>query len=235
MVKFCDDASALNAKVVGREDSVKREVNLLTREYTGEVTYIKKSMWKLKSRRFVSVYCGRICIGVIMMNILKDGSWNLANAVVDKRARGKGLGKLVAQAALRSAFTVGAKKMYLGAELNEVENSDGTTREETPKESGAFRFWNKLHFKRIGMKEYRKVMRDKDLYGVVPMKMTIRSKAVFDLPHLEDTIQEIFPKLKEISRDIDGKERVPMLRMCTSEIGDVKIMENQGARSFVFH
>jgi GNAT superfamily N-acetyltransferase len=235
MVKFCEEASMLDPKIVGREESVKREVNLLIKEYDGEKTYIKKNMWKLGSRRFVSVYCGRICVGVIMMNILKDGSWQIANAVVDKRARGKGLGKLVAQVALRSAFTVGAKRVYLGAELNQVENGDGTTREQKPKESGAFRFWSNLRFRRIGMKEYSKVMRQRGLYGVIPMKMTIRSKAVYDLPHLEETLQELFPKLNEISEEIDGKSRIPMLRLCTSEIGDVKVTENKGSQKFIFH
>merc|ERR1711964_79025 len=215
-------------------ESVKREVNLLIKEYDGEKTYIKSNMWRLKSRKFVSIYCGRICVGVIMMNTLKKGTWNIANAVIDKRARRMGLGKLLANVALRSAFTTGCEKMYLGAELTEVENKEGDWVPQKPSQSGAVKFWKNLKFRQIPKKEYNRLMKAQ-LEAVVPMRMTARSPAVKELPHLEDTIQKLFPRLKEVSKSIDGKERVPMLRMCTSELGDVKITENRGKNAFIFH
>ena len=43
----------------------------------------------------------------------------LANAVVDKRARSRGLGRQMAQICMRAAFTTDCHAMYLGAELTE--------------------------------------------------------------------------------------------------------------------
>lgn len=240
MVKFCPNVSPLDPKEVGRISSVKREVNLLLKEYDGEKTIIKKKMWTLKRRMFVSVYCGRICVGVVMMhNLKKKGCWNIANAVIDKRARRKGLGKFLAKAAMRIAFTTNCKKMYLGAEL--LEYDDPVTGEEKiqrPKESGACRFWKSLGYRQVTMKEYEKVLKEKDLYGMVPMRMCSTSRHAKSLPHLEDTIKGLFPKLHEISMDIDGSEREPMLRICTQETGDVKLKENSESRSkydTIFH
>jgi GNAT superfamily N-acetyltransferase len=241
MVKFCENVSPLNSKEVGRKDSVKREVSLLLREYDGEKTIIKKKMWTLKEGTFVSVYCGRICVGVIMMNTLKfkrKNCYHISNAVVDKRARSRGLGRQMAQICMRAAFTTDCHAMYLGAELTESDCPEtGETIIQKPSESGAVRFWKKLKFRRISMREYEKFLKDKDLYGMVPMKMTHRSKAVKALPHLEEVMEELFPKLREISREFDGKEREPMLRICTSEIGDVKIRETDEEKplEFIFH
>lgn len=241
MVKFCENAAPLNAKKVGRVDSVKREVSLLLREYDGEKTTIKKKMWTLKDRTFVSVYCGRICVGVIMMNTLKHKRkkcYHISNAVVDKRARRKGLGRQMAHICMRAAFTTDCEAMYLGAELTESDCPvTGKTIIQKPSESGAVKFWKRLNFRRISMKEYEKLLKEKDLYGMVPMKMTARSKGVRDLPHMEDVMQELFPKLREISRSMDGKEREPMLRICTSQLGDVKIRDNEESEfpEMVFH
>jgi len=226
---------------VGRKDSVKREVSLLLREYDGEKTIIKKKMWTLKDRTFVSVYCGRICVGVIMMNTLKfkrKNCYHISNAVVDKRARSRGLGRQMAQICMRAAFTTDCHAMYLGAELTESDCPEtGETIIQKPNESGAVKFWKRMKFRRISMKEYEKFLKEKDLYGMVPMKMSCRSRAVKGLPHMEDVMQELFPRLREISRSIDGKEREPMLRICTSQLGDVKIKENDEAEApnFVFH
>lgn len=226
-------------KKLEEKKSVKREVNLLLREYDGEKTTIKKKMWTLKDRTFVSVYAGRICLGVIMMHTLKHKRkfcYHISNAVVDKRARRRGLGRLMAHIAMRAAFTTDCDAMYLGAEL--VEHDDpitGETITETPKQSGAVKFWKRMRFRRIPMREYEKLLKEKDLYGMVPMKMTARSEAVKDLPHMETSMEELFPNLKEISMNIDGKEREPMLRICTAELGDVKITETSENRKFIFH
>jgi len=239
MVKFCDNASRLNPKEVGRKDSVKREVSLLLREYDGEKTTIKKKMWTLKDRTFVSAYCGRICVGVIMMNTLKHkrkNCYHISNAVVDKRARSRGLGRQLAHICMRAAFTTDCHTMYLGAELTESDcPKTGKTIIQKPKESGAVKFWQRLKFRRISMKDYEKVLKEKDLYGMVPMKLTARSKAVKELPHMEEVMEELFPKLKEVSRSIDGKEREPMLRICTSTLGDIKIKNTEEGAKFIFH
>jgi GNAT superfamily N-acetyltransferase len=241
MVKFCENASLLNAKEVGRKHSVKREVSLLLREYDGEKTNIKKKMWTLKDRTFVSIYCGRICVGVIMMNTLnykRKNCYHISNAVVDKRARSRGLGRQMAQICMRAAFTTDCHAMYLGAELSESDCPEtGETIIQKPNESGAVKFWKRLKFRRIPMKEYEKILKEKELYGMVPMKMSCRSRAVKDLPHMEEVMKELFPRLREISRSFDGKEREPMLRICTSLLGDVKIRNNNKdeAPEFLFH
>jgi len=241
MVKFCENASLLNAKEVGRKHSVKREVGLLLREYDGEKTNIKKKMWTLKDRTFVSIYCGRICVGVIMMNTLnykRKRCYHISNAVVDKRARSRGLGRQMAQICMRAAFTTDCHAMYLGAELSESDCPEtGETIIQKPNESGAVKFWKRLKFRRIPMKEYEKILKEKELYGMVPMKISCRSRAVKDLPHMEEVMKELFPRLREISRSFDGKEREPMLRICTSLLGDVKIRNNNKdeAPEFLFH
>merc|ERR1711964_244744 len=130
----------------------------------------------------------------------------------------------MAHIAMRAAFTTDCDTMYLGAEL--VEHDDPVTGEtitETPKQSGAVKFWNRLRFRRIPMKEYEKVLKEKELYGMVPMKMSKRSDAVKKLPHMENVIDELFPNLQDISKAIDGKKRTPLLRICTPALGDVKI------------
>jgi hypothetical protein len=128
--------------------------------------------------------------------------------------------------------------MYLGAELTERDcPKTGETIIQKPKDSGAVKFWKRLKFRRIPMKEYEKLLKEKELYGMVPMKMTFRSKAVKEIPHMEDLMAELFPKLREISQTIDGKDREPMLRICTSTLGDVKIRDNEESEApeFVFH
>ena len=50
MVKFSKDVSNLNYKIVGRKNSVKREVKLLLGEWDEEKTHIKKKMWNIKNR-----------------------------------------------------------------------------------------------------------------------------------------------------------------------------------------
>ena len=49
-----------------------------------------------------------------------------------------------------------------------------------------------MKFRRISMKEYEKFLKEKDLYGMVPMKMSCRSRAVKGLPHMEDVMQGKF-------------------------------------------
>eukprot|EP00494_Astrolonche_serrata_P023213 UN23471 len=230
MVKFCGDMSALNGNICIK-GSVSREVALLTKEFDGEKTLIKKYMWKLKGRSFVSLYCGRICVGTIMLNILNDEKWELVNAVVDKRARRRGLGKLLAQCAMHLAFNNNCKELVLGAELLEIQ--DPVTKKfnyQDPKDSGAARFWkNKMKFKQISLKEYNKILKD-DLEGIVPMKMTKNMKAVRELPGLEDLIAAAFPKLNKISKAMDGKKRAAMIRLCSPKMGDVKIVQTRGQR-----
>merc|ERR1711959_266750 len=97
---------------------------------------------------------------------------------------------------------------------------------EKPEASGAFRFWKRLKFRKVNFKEYDRVMREK-LEGVVPMKMTSSNPAAKCLPHLEELIKDLFPRLRQISLEFDGKERVPMLRVCSPEEGDLKIYQNK--------
>jgi len=176
-----------------------------------------------------------------MMNTLRykrKNCYHISNAVVDKRARSRGLGRQMANVCLRAAFTTDCHSMYLGAELVESDCPEtGRTIIQKPSESGAVKFWKRMKFRRISMREYESFLKEKNLYGMVPMKMTFRSKAVKALPHMEEVMKELFPKLREISRSIDGKEREPMLRICTSELGDVKIRDNEESESpeFIFH
>jgi len=247
MVKFCEEFVALDPSIVGRVDSVRREVNLLTRTYDGEKTFIKKNMHTLKTRTFVSAYCGRICIGTIMLNQLpgrlsrKKGRWHIANAVVDKRARRCGLGKNMADIALRSAFINGCREVYLGAALEEEDDSDPyNIIYQMPKESGAYRFWKRLNFKPVPMKRYNELLRERGLEGVYPMKMSKRMQAAKNIPQLETSLAHIFPALRRISKNLDGKDRVPTVRICTPMLGDIKITETtQDAKNkehrIVFH
>ena len=69
-------------------------------------------MWKLSTRTFVSIYVGRICIGAVMMRIMNKRTklrWEICNAVVDEDVRGCGLGKILAELAVRMAWNDGAK------------------------------------------------------------------------------------------------------------------------------
>jgi hypothetical protein len=45
------------------------------------------------------------------------------------------------------------------------------------------------------MKEYEKILKEKELYGMVPMKMSCRSRAVKDLPHMEEVMKGKFQQL----------------------------------------
>merc|ERR550514_2055950 len=139
MTKICERCEKLNPKKVGRVASVKREVRLLTYEWWDEKTDIRRGMWSLKRRTFVSLYCGRICVGTLMMRILNQRTkkrWEICNAVVDEDARGFGVGKLLCELSLRMAFNCGAQEIYLGAELNEKRNHNGKIiGYETPQES----------------------------------------------------------------------------------------------------
>merc|ERR1719487_1874762 len=122
--------------------------------YGGEKTNIKQAMHSLCNRRFVSVYIGRMCIGVVMMEECHGGEWYIANAVVDSRARSKGLGKYMALAAMRLAFQH-TKKLSLGAELEEITDPETGEKDFVPREkSGAYRFWKRLQFRNVNQKEY---------------------------------------------------------------------------------
>jgi GNAT superfamily N-acetyltransferase len=227
MVKFCKQFVQLDPQIVGRKKSVNREVKLLCKEYDGELTEIKSKMWPLHSRTFVSLYSGRICVAALVMNKKKRGDiWHVGHAVVDKRARRKGLGKFIANCAMRVAFAHGCKQLYLGAELIEV-NDDKIHDIEysNPNETPAVLFWRKMRFKKCPHKEYNKVFRG-DYEGLYPMKMTRRTRAVKELPEFEDIVDELFPQLEKVSKQLDGKKRTPMVRLCTPEMGDIKIYKN---------
>ena len=126
MSRFSNTMTPMNAKKVGRIKSVEKEVlkpsfheivnvfevRLLTYEWWCEKTDIRNSMWKLSTRTFVSIYVGRICIGAVMMRIMNKRTklrWEICNAVVDEDVRGCGLGKILAELAVRMAWNDGAK------------------------------------------------------------------------------------------------------------------------------
>jgi len=151
------------------------------------------------------------------------------NAVIDKRCRGQGIGRMLAQCAMKLAFENGCKALYLGAELQEFDDKDPLTGERVfqhPKESGAYRFWKRLKFKRISEDEYNNLMED-DLEGFVPMKMTNRMKSCRDIPELCALVQKLLEKLNVISLHIDRKEREPCVRLCAPGFGDAKVTEKR--------
>jgi GNAT superfamily N-acetyltransferase len=228
MVKFCDKLNLLDPTEVGRKDSVRREVKLLCKEFDGELSYVKKTMWSLKSRAFVSFYCGRICVATLMMENFRKRLkvWSIANAVVDKRARRKGLGRYLAWSAINLALAKGANSIYLGAQLDELDDTDeDEIMYEKPKNSATVKFWKKLNFKKVPQKEYNRMFMG-DYEGIYPMKMTKGMRSAKEIPSLAEILKDVFPRLRDISKRMDGKNRVPMLRLCCPDIGDVKIKQN---------
>jgi len=217
MVKFSKDVSNLNHKIVGRKDSVKREVKLLLGEWGTEKTHIKKSMWNIKSRTFVSVYSGRVCIGTIFFCVIDEDRtiWELSHAIVRKKSRGCGLGRKLATAAISFIFQNGCKKLYLAAEcLAKDETKNGKSVYQDENESQAFKFWKSLGFKKIAIEEYDQIYQEKenqsyDWEGMIPMKLTKRSKIVKEMPQFEITLDSLFSKLKKIT-----KKKTPMIRLC---------------------
>merc|ERR1711939_209930 len=165
-------------------------------------------MHKLSTRTFVSAYVGRICVGVLMLNKFpkRGGKWEIANAVVDPRARKMGLGKHLATLSMQLAFREGCKELILGAELLESQHPEtGKKIFQKKKDSGAYLFWrHKMGFKQMPMQDYHHIHGEK-LVGVVPMKMTPRMRAAREAPQMDDIILHLLPLLKNVSRKIDGK------------------------------
>jgi len=225
MVKFCEGLEILNPKKVGRKTAVKREVKLLTYEWWYEKSKIRKEFWSLKERTFVSIYSGRICIGVILFRRLnkKKGIWVLSNAVIHDDIQGCGLGSKLTQCALRFAFANGCRTLYLEAACAQKKHRDGTITYAKPQNSGAFRFWSKMKFRRITWREYNKIFKNKkgsEFSGICPMKTTWRSRAATELPPMEDIIDNIFKSIrllgKKIKSPAEGR-RHPLLRLCTEK------------------
>lgn len=230
MVKFSDSVDKLNYKVVGRKKSVSREVSLLTHEWWFEKSYIRKKMWTIKDRTFVSVYCGRVCIGTVFFVIMNKSKqiWELSNAVVLPGARGHGIGKHLAELAVKFVFNNGCKELYLGAECVEISKSKGRRLKpgeirkfQKVKDSRAFKFWSRLNFKRVSKNAYsrasRKLTKSKKFTweGFVPMKMTHGSRAQKGLPDIEKSLDSLFAKLPTISKKVyKPRKRVPMVRLC---------------------
>lgn len=240
MTKFCKNCEKLNPSRVGRVASVKHEVKLLTWEWWDEKTDIRQTMWRLHSRTFVSVYTGRICVGTMMLRILNKRTkkrWEICNAVVDEDVRGFGLGKLLCELAIRMAFNNGAEELYLGAELNERRDAKGKlVGYEKPNESGAAKFWKRQGFQRIPQKQYDRVMRMAlDEESMVPMRLTKRMRAAKKIRSAKDIINELLPLLSKVSRHSDGVKRVPLVRLVSPDMGDIKIVKRNKNIETVAH
>jgi len=239
MSKFSNTMTPINAKKVGRVKSVEKEVRLLTFEWWDEKTDIRNSMWRLSTRTFVSIYIGRICIGAVMMRILNKRTklrWEICNAVVDEDVRGGGLGKLLAELAIRMAWNDGAKEIYLGAELEESRDEYGKKVFETVQQSGAARFWGRMGFKRIPLKDYNRVIKMAlEEKSCCAMKMTKRSRAGRQVRSAGQVIKELIARLENVGEEYDETSRAPLIRLCTPSLGDVKITKKEDGVKFVTH
>merc|ERR1712167_251623 len=112
-------------------------------------------------------------------------------------------------AGIRAAFAAGCEKLYLGAELAPV--YDPETDEwvdETEEQSGAVAFWKAMKF---------------------------RSNVLKEIADMDELTKALFTRLRMVSLNLDGKSRVPMVRVCMPELGDVKYYQENAKPKMVKH
>jgi len=235
-INFHKDLHKLNVQKVGRKRSVKKEEKLLTFEWWFDKTSIRKEIWCVKNRTFVSIFAGRLCIGAVLFRRLNKRKqiWELSNAIITDQLQRCGIGSCLAKCSIQFAFNNGCKTLYLTAELLGKKQRDGSIRYEKQLDSRALKFWTKMQFKRVSNNEYCRALRcgskDQEFVGCVPMKMTRLSRAAKSLPSMEDLIDELFVLIKEHSPKLQPKKafcekiaaknkfRKPMVRLCAEKL-----------------
>jgi len=200
------------------EKKIRNEIRFLTKEFDGDLTYIKKLSNCKGGRLIISVYAGNTLVATALLKKRKLNRWEFAFMVVHNKARSCGLGSKMARLAMRMCFDTGCKALYITAER--VEDDDGNALLE--KDSPVARYWKRLGFRRTTFADFEDTVEDDDL-DIVPLKMGSRSKHVRDLPSVADGIETVLKITKTIGkkRKLTKKSDVT-LRIISPWLGEYK-------------
>jgi len=196
-----EEGGHLNKKVAN-------EIRFLTKEFDGDLTYIKRLSNSKGGRVIISAYAGNTLIACALLKKRKDSKWEFAFMVVHKKARSCGLGSKIARMAMRMMFDTQAKAIYCMAERMEGTCTEqfkgkftgrGENRFILEGESPVVNYWKRLGFRRTTFADFEDTVEDDDL-DIVPLKMGARSKHVKALPTVAECIQQIIKVTKSIGK-----------------------------------
>merc|ERR1711964_394390 len=144
--------SVIGSLVEGGIDDkrIRNEIRFLTKEFNGDLTYIKKLSNCKGGRLIISVYAGNTLAATALLKKRKLARWEFAFMVVHNKARSCGLGSKMARLAMRMCFDTGCKALYITAER--VEDDDGVALLE--KLSPVARYWKRLGFRRTTFADF---------------------------------------------------------------------------------
>jgi len=198
--------------------SVKREEAFLRSEWDGDLTNVSKIIHVKKRRVMVSVYYGQIVVSCMLGEVKNEKDIELHFALVNKRARGLGLGSMCVSLFCSLSFQ-NVKRVLVGAEKLEVYNRRTGEYEFMNKEvSPIVRFWRREGFKEITERRF-----GDDEHDIYHFHMT---KAAFEERQLS-----IFTLTGNIRAALSSKKigklfpptvtpRVPKIRLTAPWIGD---------------
>merc|ERR1711900_132441 len=170
-------------------------IRFLTKEFDGDLTYIKRLSNCKGGRLIISAYAGNTLVAAALLKKRKQNRWEFAFMVVHHKARNCGLGSKMARLAMRMTFDTGCKAIYITAER--VEDDDGNPVLE--RNSPVARYWKRLGFRRTTFADFEDTVEDDDL-DIVPLKMGSRSKHVKALPAVADCIANIIKVTKSVGK-----------------------------------
>jgi len=153
------------------------EIRFLTKEFDGDLTYVKRLANCKGGRLIISAYAGNTLVATALLKKRKLNRWEFAFMVVHTKARSCGLGSKMARLAMRMTFDTGCKAIYITAER--VEDEDGNPVLE--RDSPVARYWKRLGFRRTTFADFEDTVEDDDL-DIVPLKMGSRSKGSRSCP-----------------------------------------------------
>merc|ERR1712098_900042 len=219
-----EEGGHLNKKVAN-------EIRFLTKEFDGDLTYIKRLSNSKGGRVIISAYAGNTLIACALLKKRKDSKWEFAFMVVHKKARSCGLGSKIARMAMRMMFDTQAKAIYCMAERMEGTCTEqfkgkftgrGENRFILEGESPVVNYWKRLGFRRTTFADFEDTVEDDDL-DIVPLKMGSRSKHVKTLPPVADGIATIIKVTKKIGKKRKlTKKSEASLRIISPWLGEYK-------------
>jgi hypothetical protein len=181
----------------GREQKrIANEIRFLTKEFDGDLTYIKRLSNCKGGRLIISAYAGNTLVATALLKKRKLNRWEFAFMVVHNKARSCGLGSKMARLAMRMTFDTGAKAIYVMG--NREYDTCGV--KFLPENSNPVaQYWKRLGFRRTTFADFEDTVEDEDL-DIVPLKMGSRSKHVKALPAVADCIANIIKVTKSIGK-----------------------------------